>query len=256
MTISRICGVDIHGVTMAEAVERIGRLVEGRTPSIVVTPNVDHVVRFQGDREFQRAYAEAALVLADGAPLLWAGRLLGAPLPERVAGSDLFPELCRAAAERGHRLFFLGGRPGAAEGAAEVMRRAHPGIAITGTSCPPFGFEHDPEENARIVEAVRSAAPDILFVGLGSPKQEKWILANRSLLGVPVSIGVGVTFEFVAGMVRRAPLWMQTAGLEWLWRLIMEPRRLWRRYLVEDTRFLWLVLGQKWGRNAARMARG
>lgn len=242
MARTELLGVQIDDLTMDEALERIGALIERRTPpAYVVTPNVDHVVKLQDDVEFRAVYAGADLVLCDGVPLLWASRLLRRPLKAKVSGSDLFVAFPALAARRGWRPFFLGGRPGAAERAAAILAAREPGFSVAGTYAPPFGFERDPVEDQRAVDLVRAARPDVLFVGLGAPKQEKWIHRHLHALGVPVSIGVGVSFEFVSGDVRRAPRWMQRAGLEWSWRLAMEPRKLWRRYLVEDARFLRLV---------------
>ncbi|MCO5165843.1 MAG: WecB/TagA/CpsF family glycosyltransferase [Planctomycetes bacterium] len=239
-----LTGAHIDDVTMDEAIARIEDLIARRRPEYVVTPNVDHLVKLQADAQFRAVYAEAALVLADGMPLLWASRLLGTPLREKVSGSDLFIRFAGVAARRRYRLFFLGGRLGAAERAAEVLAARHPGLLVCGVESPPLGFDRDPAANRRVLEQVRAARPDVLFVGLGAPKQEKWIHRWRLDAGAPVSIGVGVSFEFAAGMVRRAPPWMQRAGLEWAWRLLMEPTRLWRRYLVEDPRFLALFARQ------------
>jgi N-acetylglucosaminyldiphosphoundecaprenol N-acetyl-beta-D-mannosaminyltransferase len=243
-----ICGTRIDNVTMVEAVERIGDLVRARKPSYAITPNVDHLVKLQQDADFRKIYSGASLVLADGVPLLWAAGFLGTPLKEKVSGSDLVPELCEASAKKGHKLFLLGGRPGAADKAKEVLERRYPSIRIVGTCCPPVGFEKNQEESRKIDEAIRTAAPDIVLVGLGAPKQEKWIHQNSQRLEIPVSIGVGVTFEFIANMVQRAPKWMQSVGLEWFWRLVMEPKRLWRRYLVDDPKFFVLVWKQKFSK--------
>ena len=240
-----ILGVSIDNVDWDEALFRISEFIKGPKFSFVVTPNIDHIVKIQHDPEFGMIYKNASLVLADGMPIIWASRFLGTPLKERISGADLFPKLCAAAAKKGHKLFFLGGREGAAAGAAQILKEKYPEIKITGYYCPPFGFENDHDENAKIIKTIKDAKPDILFVGLGAPKQETWIYKYKDECGVPVSIGVGVTFEFIAGMVKRAPLWMQKSGLEWLWRLMMEPRRLWRRYLVDDMRFFWLVARQK-----------
>ena len=246
----QVTGVRIDNLSMAEAVEAIDRMVRDRRCGYAVTPNVDHLVRLRRDSEFRQIYANAALVLPDGMPIVWASRFLGTPLKERVAGSDLFPRVCELAARRGYRLFFLGGRPGAASRAAERLRARHPAIRIVGTYAPPYGFEGDPGENAAIAAMIVDARPDILFVGLGAPKQEKWIWRYQKACGVPVCVGIGVTFEFTAGMVKRAPVWTQRLGLEWLWRLAMEPRRLWRRYLLEDVRFFWYV-AEQWLKQAA-----
>lgn len=214
----------------------------------MVTPNVDHVITFQKNTKFREIYRNASLVLADGMPLIWASKFLGTPLKEKISGSDLFPKLCAWCGEKGYKVFFLGGRPEAAERAATILKAKTPALQIAGHYSPPFGFEDSPEEEVKIAHLLLAAKPDILFVGLGSPKQEKWISRNYQQLEIPLSIGIGVSFEFVAGMVRRAPLWMQKSGLEWFWRLMMEPGRLWRRYLVEDSKFLGLVLAQKRGK--------
>jgi exopolysaccharide biosynthesis WecB/TagA/CpsF family protein len=232
----------IDNVTMSGAIMAIEMLIRRRKPAIVVTPNVDHVVRLDRDPVFRSIYENAQLVLADGMPLLWAARLLKTPLRE-VSGSDLFPQFCRVAGEKGYRLFFLGGRPGAAEAAAAKFRRLFPRLEIA-TDCPPFGFEHDPEENGRVIRKVREFRPDVLFVGLGAPKQELWMHRHSDECQVPVSAGVGGSFEFESGLIRRAPRALQRIGLEWFWRLLAEPRRMYRRYLIEDPRFLGILWRQ------------
>lgn len=240
-----ICGVFVDNYTMVEAVGAVEYCIAQKKLSFFVTPNVDHVIKLQSDKQFQELYANADIVLVDSALLMLAGRFLGTPFKEKISGSDITPELCKLAAQKGYKLFFLGGREGAAVKAKEALEGTLPGIQIVGTYCPPFGFEKDAAENKKIIELIKAAKPDILLVGLGAPKQEKWIYQYYQELGVPVSGGIGVTFEFIAGMVKRAPVWMQKCGLEWLWRLIMEPARLWRRYLVEDMPFFGLVLRQK-----------
>ena len=238
----KLIGTWIDDVSMDEAIARIEALIRRRQPpAVVVTPNVDHLIKLQRDPEFQAIYAAADLVLADGQPLLWAASLLGTPLKEKVSGSDLFVRFAPVAAASEHRLFFMGGQPGAAAESARRLTAQHPGLNVVGTACPDYGFERDPQQNGALIEQIRAAEPDVLFVGLGAPKQEKWIHAHRDALGVPVSIGVGASFDFVAGMVKRAPRPLPALGLEWSWRLLMEPRRLWRRYLVEDSRFFWEV---------------
>ena len=240
-----ILDVDIDNVNFEDAIAKICEFVEGGDPKFVVTPNVDHVIKLQRDLEFKQIYKEASLVLADGAPIIWAAKLLKTPLKEKISGSDLFPRLCEVSSNEGFKLFFLGGRQGAAKGAADIFQAKYPNIKISGIYSPPFGFEDDENENIRIVNMIKEARPDILFVGLGAPKQEKWIYKYYTELNVPVSIGVGVSFEFMAGIVKRAPLWMQKVGLEWFWRLMMEPKKLWKRYLVDDMKIFWLILRQK-----------
>ncbi|MGE0708815.1 MAG: WecB/TagA/CpsF family glycosyltransferase [Planctomycetota bacterium] len=239
-----LLGARIHDLAFGEALERISALVAADRRALVVTPNVDHLVRLERDVAFRAAYAAADLVLADGVPLLWACRLLGRPLRAKVSGSDLLPAYAELAAARGHRLYFLGGRPGAAVRAAQVLAARHAGLQVVGIDVPPVGFERDPRLDGAVMARVRAARPDVLFVGLGSPKQELWLAERRLELEVPVSIGVGGAFEMVAGLVPRAPRWMQRVGLEWAWRLAREPRRLWRRYLLEDPRFFALVFAQ------------
>ena len=240
-----VAGVDIDNVSFADVVQKIEESILKRTPGFIVTPNIDHIVKLGKDANFKAVYREAMLVVPDGMPVLWAARFLGNPLKEKVSGSDILPRLCGISQKKGYKLFFLGGKSGSAVKAAEVLKKKHQGLQIVGVYSPPFGFENDENEDKQIVEMIKNSHPDILFVGLGAPKQEKWIHKHYKDLGVPVSIGVGGTFEFISGAVRRAPAWMQIAGLEWLWRLAMEPKRLWRRYLVEDMEFFWIVLKQK-----------
>jgi N-acetylglucosaminyldiphosphoundecaprenol N-acetyl-beta-D-mannosaminyltransferase len=174
-----------------------------------------------------------------------AARLLGDRLPERVTGVDLFQGLCAESAKHGFRIFLLGGQPGAAEKTAVVLKQRNAGINIAGTYCPPLGFENDMDETVRIIERVRESRPDLLFVGLGVPKQEYWIHKHYRSLNVALSIGIGGAFDMIAGLKPRAPKWMQNAGLEWLFRLSAEPRRLWRRYLIGNFQFLKIV-GRQW----------
>lgn len=245
--ITHVSDVAFSNVTMKETVALILLMVQkGNSPQHICTGNLDHLYQLQKDSEFKRAYETSALVLPDGMPIVWMSHLSRVngetPLRERVAGSDLFWELVQASETYGLRLFFLGGAPGSAEKAREVAQERFPGCHISGVYCPPHDTFHTPEEQAHIEQLIREAAPDILMVGLGAPKQEKWILASKARLGVPVSVGVGGTFEMAAGVVRRAPLWMQRSGMEWVFRLAQDPNRLWRRYLCNDLPFLMRVL--------------
>lgn len=238
---SRVAVVDIHfdRVTMKDAVRRIVRMAKRRDRArYVCTGNLDHLVIAERDPDFRAAYRKADLVIADGAPVVWLSKIgargASRPLPERVAGSDLFWELARVSGEANLRLFFLGGQPGAASKAAQIVERRYPKARIAGTYCPPFETFGSKEEQARIRRIVRQAAPDILLVAFGAPKQEKWIAANKDALGVPVSIGVGGSFEMASGVRRRAPLWIRKSGFEWLYRFAQEPTRLFHRYIVDD----------------------
>ncbi len=240
-----IAGVRLNDADFAAVVAAvIGHAAAGGAPTYVVTPNAHHVVLFQEDARFREIYDNAGLVVPDGVPLLWAAQLLGEKLNGRVNGTDLFEALCAEAAAYGLRVYFLGGRSGAAESAAARLRERHPALDVCGTYCPPLGFESDAAEAQKIVAQINAADPHLLFVGLGAPKQEYWMHANRDKMRVPVSLGIGVSFEFVGGVVNRAPRWMQTTGLEWLYRLLTEPRRLWKRYLLGNATFCLLVARQ------------
>ncbi|OUL37159.1 glycosyltransferase [Nostoc sp. T09] len=243
-----ICGTEIDKYSFNEVVTKIVNhaLSKGK-PEYVVTPNAMHILSLQKDAFFREIYRQAFLVVPDGVSLLWAAKFLQTPLKGRVNGTDLFEKLCAIAAEKGLKVFLLGGRPGAAEQAKQKLKDRHPNLSIVGTYCPPYGFEYQPEELESINSKIKAASPDILFVGLGAPKQEKWIAHNYLELQVPISIGIGVSFELVADLVRRAPVWMQKTGLEWLFRLIVEPSRLWKRYILGNPTFIWLVLKQRFG---------
>lgn len=242
---AHIANVRIDVVGFGEAVQEIVARAMGKSENgYVVTPNAHHVVLLQRDAHFRRIYEDACLVVPDGVPLLWAGNLLGQKLRGRVNGTDLFEALCAVAARQGLRVFLLGGRDHAANDAAAKLRSRNPGLQVCGTYCPDFGFEKDEIENAKIIGLINEARADILFVGLGAPKQEYWMYANRLKLDVKVSLGIGVSFEFVAGMVPRAPVWMRSTGLEWLFRLCSEPKRLWRRYIFGNAAFCGLIMRQ------------
>jgi len=235
-------GLSLDNVTFDEAVDRIIAMARENTPRYVVTPNVDHIMQFRKDAKFREVYRKAALVLTDGMPVVWASRLLGDPIKEKVSGSDLFPRVSEEAARSGLSICILGGRVGAAEECARILKGRHPDLKIAGTLCPRWGFHLDPEQNREVTEAVRAASPDILFVALGAPKQEFWMHDNCKEMGVPISLGVGAAVDFVSGKALRAPDWMQRFCLEWLYRLNNEPRRLWKRYLIDDSPFILRVM--------------
>ena len=216
-----ILGAAIHGVTMEEAVNRIKEFIAAGSPHQVITLNAEILYRATREPALMELIRRADLVTPDGAGILWAARKLGKPLPERVTGIDLMLAIAKEAPAHGWRLFLYGGAPGGAEKAAHNLRQAHPGIDIAGTA---HGYL-SPEEQEELKEQIRQARPHILLVALGAPKQEYWIRDNLPALGVPVAIGVGGSFDVISGNVKRAPVWMQKAHLEWLYRLIKEPRR-------------------------------
>lgn len=237
-----LMGIPIHAVTEAQCVEHIlSESLAGRG-GWVVTPNVDHLRRLRRDVSFRELCAQASLRVPDGIPLLWASRLQRTPLPGRVAGSDLIFSLCAAAGKCGRRVFLLGGDPGTAQRAAETLQQRIPELCIAGTNCPPIGFDQDEASMQRLTAELRAANPDIVFVALGSPKQE--ILMHRLRDEFPTAwwLGVGISFSFLCGDVQRAPKWMQRSGMEWLHRLAQEPKRMASRYLAHGLPFVALLL--------------
>lgn len=240
-----ILGMPFDKVTTNDALDIFGGMIASGKPHYVVTPNVDFAVQAQHDRELRRILAGADLVLCDGMPLVWASRVLGNALPERVTGSDIVPKLLQEAARRQWRVFFLGGSEGSVALAAQNATARFPGLQMVGAYSPPF--KPLPEMNhEEILCKIRAAQPDILLVAFGCPKQEKWISQNYQAAGVPLCIGVGATIDFLAGKVQRAPRWMQRSGMEWLFRLLQEPRRLFRRYYTDLKVFTQAVTRQWW----------
>jgi N-acetylglucosaminyldiphosphoundecaprenol N-acetyl-beta-D-mannosaminyltransferase len=231
----------IDSVGFDEALQRIEQLVDARRGGMVFTPNVDHVVVAERDAALRDAYTRASLVVADGQPIVWTSALLGHRLPAKVSGSDLFLPLMRRAAERKSRVYLLGAGPGVGEEAARRLS-SELGVVVCGTDAPRVGMSPEPDEDL-VVERVRAARPDLLLVCLGAPKAELFLDRIRERVAPAVGLCFGGTLDFYVGRVRRAPRWMQRAGLEWLFRLAQEPRRLARRYLINDPAFL-LVLAR------------
>lgn len=234
-----------------QAVERIrGFLWSGR-PHQVVTANLDFLSIAERNPEFRETVNQAHLAVADGMPLIWLSRLRGEPLPERVTGVDLVDACCELAAQTGHGVFLMGAGPGVAQAAAQRLQERHPDLRIVGTYTPPMG-QLKRKENARLVSMIQEARPGFLFVALGAPRQDVWIRTHLNELNVPVAMGVGCVFDLLAGVSNRAPAWMQSAGLEWAYRLVREPRRLWRRYLVNDLPLFGRLLFSNNAREAGR----
>lgn len=242
LPVVRLRGVPLHALTEVQCVNHILDELDAGRGGWVVTPNLDHTRRWQRDHDFAKLCEQATLSVADGMPLIWASRLKGQPLPERVSGSSLISSLTAGAAERGRSIFLLGGDEGTADEASRVLKQRHSNLKVGGTHYPPFGFEHDEAQSKAIVDAVMSASPDIVFVAVGSPKQERLIEQLRSLLPATWWLGVGISFSFLADRIRRAPRWMQRSGLEWTHRLAQEPGRLGRRYLIEGIPFAMKLL--------------
>jgi N-acetylglucosaminyldiphosphoundecaprenol N-acetyl-beta-D-mannosaminyltransferase len=229
----QLAGIPLDPLDLPAATATLDRFVRSGRPHQVVTVNLDFLAIARRDPAFRQVLGRAALALADGQPLVWTARRYGTPVPARVAGVDLLDAACALAARRGYRPFLLGAGPGVAARAAAVLEARHPGLRVAGVYSPPYG-ELGAAEEGRMVAAVRAARPDLLFVALGAPRQDVWIGRQLGALGVPVCMGVGGALDLVAGRVPRAPGWMQRVGLEWGFRLVQEPGRLWKRYLVDD----------------------
>jgi N-acetylglucosaminyldiphosphoundecaprenol N-acetyl-beta-D-mannosaminyltransferase len=223
-------------MTQSQAVEAVVHLVEARQPSFFITANLHYAMLTKENPALQEINSQAAFVLADGAPLVWASRWKKVRLPERVAGSDLIFELCGQAARNGYRIFLLGGAEGVADEAARRLSQCYPGLKVVGTESPPYR-DLTLEEQDQLIERIRVASPDILIVALAMPKGEFWIAANYRRLGVPLCVNLGAGLDFAAGRVRRAPRWLQKLGLEWAYRMWLEPSRLAPRY-ARNARFL------------------
>ncbi len=222
----RIWGVPLQPLTFQQTVDVVDAWIGSqREPGYFITANLNYVMLSHQHVELAEVNRRAAFLVADGMPLVWYSRLLGRRLPQRVAGSDLIYALCRRASRRGYRVFFLGGLPEVAEAAASRLVRMYPGLQLAGVESPPFRPLSEQETEA-LCRRIRQAGTDLLFVAFGQPKGELWLHRNLHRLGVPMSVQLGASFDFVAGRVRRAPRWMQRSGLEWLHRVASDPRRL------------------------------
>jgi N-acetylglucosaminyldiphosphoundecaprenol N-acetyl-beta-D-mannosaminyltransferase len=231
----------VDAVTREQALDFVEKLVQSGEGGAVFTPNVDHVVLAEENDRMRQAYARASLSLVDGMPLLWASHLLGDPLPEKVSGSDFTPLILGRAAQRGWRVFFLGGGPGVATLARDRLSEQVPALQVVGVDAPRIEVNDPDVKQEQLVRRIEAARPHLVLVALGAPKQEIWIDLVREKLKPAVLLAVGASLDFLAGTTPRAPRWMSRSGLEWLFRLGLEPRRLWQRYLLRDPKFLMIV---------------
>jgi N-acetylglucosaminyldiphosphoundecaprenol N-acetyl-beta-D-mannosaminyltransferase len=245
----RIGKLSIDVLRRQQAIDAVVHLVRAGKGGTVFTPNVDHVVQVEHDEAFREAYEKASLSFVDGTPVLWAARLLGTPLPEKLSGSDLFEPLIERAAAEGLRIVLLGGGPGVAELAAENLRARFPGLHVVDTLAPRIGLTSTPAEEEAVARLQRAKA-DLIFVCLGAPKQELFSERNRAALSPAVMVGFGAAVDFAAGTIPRAPEWLSKAGLEWAFRLGREPRRLAARYLLRDPEFFKIVALQAFSKGA------
>lgn len=230
-------GQEFTSENMYSIVKAIETYVEGRIPRQICISNVHTTMMSYKNKASHQYLKNASISTMDGQPLVWLARLLGAKKAERVAGPDLMLEICRISPNKGYRHFFYGGAEGVPEKLKTVIEKKYPGIKVVGTHSPPFR-PLTREEDATVVKLINDSKPDFLWVSLGAPKQEQWISDHLGRIEAPVQVGVGAAFDFFTGSVLRAPLWMQRAGLEWLYRLLKEPQRLWKRYFIYNTMFL------------------
>lgn len=241
IAIAEVGGIRVHNLSMDESVDAIARLIDDGGSHYAAVVNAAKIVAAAKDELLKRALLEADLVTADGMSVVLASRVLGQPLKERVTGIELFERLVRRASERGWAVYFLGASDRSVCGVVERFTTVYPALRVAGCRNGYF----DVAESTAIAEVIKQSAADLVFVAMGSPAQECWIRSNLEITGSRFALGVGGSFDHVAGLARRAPGWMQRSGLEWLYRLIREPRRLWRRYMVGNIAFVWLVIRQR-----------
>lgn len=231
-------GCQIDNLSMEETLHTIEKFIQSGRPHQHVVVNVDKLVKASRDVELRRIINECPLINVDGMPVVWASRLLGKPLKERVAGVDLFESLMKRSAERGWRVYLLGAREEVVLGVKQIYMRKYPGLTVAGYR---NGY-WKPEEEAEVVEQIKAAQADLLFVAISSPMKEHFLGRYQAEMKIPFAMGVGGTFDVAVGKVKRAPVWMQGAGLEWFYRFLQEPRRMFKRYFVDDMFFFWLLL--------------
>jgi N-acetylglucosaminyldiphosphoundecaprenol N-acetyl-beta-D-mannosaminyltransferase len=241
-----VLGVKVSAINMQRAVAVIDGWIRSREQHYVTITGVHGIMESQRDSGIREIHNRAGLVTPDGMPLVWISHHRGRRDVERVYGPDLLLEVCRVSGQRGYRHYFYGGAPGVADRLAARLIARYPDLRVVGTHCPPFR-PLTPDEDVALVTEVNEADPDIIWVGLSTPKQERWMYGHLGRLHAPVMVGVGAAFDFHAGVKPQAPRWMQRNGLEWLFRLATEPRRLWKRYLRNNPSFIALILMQELG---------
>jgi len=241
-----VLGVKVSAINMPRALEEIDSWIQTREQHYVTITGVHGIMESQRDATIREIHNRAGMITPDGMPLVWISHRRGQKDVRRVYGPDLLLETCKASMAQGYRHYFYGGAPGVAEQLASKLQARFPGLQVVGTYCPPFK-PLTPEEDEAIVAQINEAKPDIIWVGLSTPKQERWMSAHLGRLNAPVMVGVGAAFDFHAGLKAQAPAWMQRNGLEWFFRLVTEPRRLWKRYLINNPSFMALIVMQELG---------
>ncbi|MDD6756075.1 MAG: WecB/TagA/CpsF family glycosyltransferase [Succinatimonas sp.] len=235
----------VNNLTMSETIDAVEELIKSEKKSYVVAINVDVVIKIENDPYLKKIVDNADMVLVDGKPLVWISNFYGKPLKAKISGSDLVPLLCEEASKKQYSIFIIGGKEGVAEQAKQNLEKRLPGIRIVGTYAPTYGFEKNDAELNKINTLLSEAKPDLLIACFGCPKQEKWIFENISKYDAKVSICAGATVDFLAGNIKRAPRWMSEHGLEWLYRFLQEPKRMFKRYFIDDMKIFRLILKYK-----------
>jgi len=239
--------ISFSDVTLQEAISKMVRLAKTKKKNYIVTPNVDHVLNYQKNARFKAAYEDAALTLLDGMPLYWALKIQGKKIREKVSGSDLFLASLEACERHRLSVYFLGASEEVNKKGTEIIQKTFPRLNIKGNHSPPFGFEKDQKVNKATILNINKTKPDVLYLFLGSPKSEIWIHENINKLDIKLALNLGASLDFVAGKYKRAPKWMQKSGIEWVWRMGSDPKRLVKRYLIDDmVPFAWLTMKELW----------
>ncbi len=235
-----LLGAKVWFMNMKNVIEESDKAIQTRTSLLIGVVNVAKLVNARKNPELKRSLEETDFTVADGLPVVWLSRLCGRPLPERVAGIDIMHELLKLADEKHYGVYFLGAKPEVVENVVDWTRRHHPGVRIAGWR---DGYFKEDQE-LQVAESIRDSQADILFVAITPPKKEIFLRKYSKMMGVPVCHGVGGSFDVVAGVTRRAPRWMQKTGMEWFYRVMQEPGRMWKRYFVTNTTFIWLSMGE------------
>ena len=231
----------IDNVTKKEAIAHIEECINTQKIGHVITPNVDQIIRIESDKYFKKIYENAELLLTDGTPLIWISRWYKKPIKEKICGSDLVPDLCKLAAQKGYSIFLLGAAEGVAAKAAENLKKNNPRLKVAGVYSPPYGFEKDKNEIDKINKMLFTSNADMLFVGMGVPKQDIFIYENMNKYQIPMSFSIGATIDFEAGIQKRAPRWINRIGMEWIYRLVRDPKRMFKRYIINDMKIFKLA---------------
>ncbi len=240
-----LMNIMIDNLSMQEAIYFIALTIDKKEKILVVTPNVDHIVKLEENTRFQDAYKNAGLVLVDGTPIMWIAKWYGTPLKEKITGPRLTEKVFELASQKGFSVFILGAADGVAETAAHKMRKKYKGCNIVGTYSPQYGFEKDEQETNKIIQMINECKPDLLVAGMGSPKTEIFLNEHIQEFDIRVALSVGAAIDFMAGNIGRCPEWINRVGLEWLYRFAKEPKRMFKRYFIDDVKILNIALKYK-----------